>query len=570
MKIDLLLENAFVFNVFRKTFEKKNIAIANEKFYYVSEASLRELEPTEILDVEGKFIVPGFIDIHMHIESSMIPPSIFSGVALSYGITTVVADSHEIANVFGQAGIEAFMQEKTDLDIFYAIPSSVPSTTPELETTGGLIGLNEVASLLEHPKVIALGEAMNFKGITDEPNSLIRQILKKVQELKPLMPLEGHIPRVSGETLAKFMHAGLTADHTQQTPESILEKVSSGVFLELQKKSITPENIQTVVDYDLYEHIAIITDDIMADDLLKGHLDENVRLAVACGMPVEEAIYTTTYTPARRMGLQDRGAIASGFLADFIILDDLETIGIDSVYKKGRCVHQREDKIVYPLTKPKFPDYFYDSIHCKPLTNKDLEIHVDGNQDSVTCNVIQIQEIGTFTEHVQREIPVINGILDWENSGLSLIMVMERYGKNGNIGYGLIEHSLKEKGAVATTWAHDHHNLMVMGTSIEDILLAQHKILDLKGGYVVSKNGELSASCPLPIGGILSDENVYTLGNQLKNVRQAMVDLGYRNTNEIMSFSTLSLPVSPQLKITDFGMMDVHTHALVPLIEGKE
>lgn len=570
MQIDLLIEEAFVFNVFIKTFEKKNIAIANEKFYFISEENLRYLQPKKKLNAQGKYIIPGFIDIHMHIESSMIPPSIFSGVALSYGVTTVVADSHEIANVFGLPGMEAFMQETTDLDIFYAIPSSVPSTTPKLETTGGFIGVNEINSLLNHPRVIALGEAMNFKGITDEPDSLIRKILKEVQEKKPLMPLEGHIPRVSGEILAKFMYAGLTADHTQQTPESILEKITKGIFLELQKKSITPENIQIVVDHNLYEHVAIITDDIMADDLLAGHLDNNIRLAVECGMPVEEAIYISTYTPARRMGFQDRGAIASGFLADFIIMDNLEKITIESVYKKGKCVHQKDTNITYPPTKPSFPAYFYDSIQCKPLTEADLHISVEGNLDSVICNVIQIQEIGTFTEHVQREVPVKNGRLDWENSNLSLILVMERYGKNGNIGYGLVEHALKEKGAVATTWAHDHHNLMIMGTSTEDILLAQHKVLDLNGGYVVSKRGRLSASCPLPIGGILSDETIYTLGNQLKEVRQAMIDLGYKNTNEIMSFSTLSLPVSPKLKITDFGMMDVHTHAHVPLIEVNQ
>ncbi|WP_034551604.1 adenine deaminase C-terminal domain-containing protein [Carnobacterium funditum] len=570
MQIDLLIEEAFVFNVFIKTFEKKNIAIAGEKFYFISEENLRYLQPKEILNAQGKYIIPGFIDIHMHIESSMIPPSIFSGVALSYGITTIVADCHEIANVFGQAGMEAFLQEETDLDIFYAIPSSVPSTTPKLETTGGLIGLKEVASLSKHPKVIALGEAMNFKGLTDEPDSLIRQILKEIQEIKPLMPLEGHIPRVSGEVLAKFMYAGLTADHTQQTPESILEKVTSGIFLELQKKSITPENIQIIVDHHLYEHVAIITDDIMADDLLEGHLDANVRLAIEYGMPVEEAIYITTYTPAHRMGFQDRGAVASGFLADFMLVDNLEQLTIERVYKKGRCVHQKEGEIAYPSTKPSFPTYFYDSIQCKSLVETDLQIQVEGNHDSVICNVIQIQEVGTFTEHVQREVPVKNGLLDWENSGLSLIIVMDRYGKNGNIGYGLVEHTLKEKGAIATTWAHDHHNLMVLGTSAEDMMIAQHKILDLKGGYVVSKNGLLSASCPLPIGGILSDETVYELGRQLKKVRQAMINLGYKNTNEIMSFSTLSLPVSPKLKITDFGMMDVHTHAHVPLIEANK
>ncbi|SEK73970.1 Amidohydrolase family protein [Carnobacterium iners] len=174
-------------------------------------------------------------------------------------------------------------------------------------------------------------------------------------------------------------------------------------------------------------------------------MDANVRLAIECGMPVEEAIYMTTYTPARRMGFQDRGAIASGFLADFILVDDLEKITIESVYKKGKCVHQRENKMAYPSTKPKFPAHFYDSLQCKSLTAKDLQISVETQQNTVTCNVIQIQEVGTFTKHVQRTVQI------WENSGLSFIIVMECYGKNGNIGYGLVENALKEKGAIATT-----------------------------------------------------------------------------------------------------------------------
>lgn len=570
MKIDLLIEQALVFNVFLKKFEKQNVAISGEKFYYITSENLRGLQPEKVLDAEGKYLIPGLIDIHMHIESSMIPPSSFSGAALSHGVTTVVADSHEIANVFGLEGIHAFMEEETELDIFYAIPSSVPSTTPDVETTGGIIGVKEVAVLLQHPRVIALGEAMNFKGITDEPDSLIRQILREVQQTCPLMPLEGHIPRVSGETLAKYLYAGLTADHTHQTPESILEKVKSGIFVELQKKSLTSENIAAVKTHQLYEHIALITDDIMADDLLEGHLNANVQLAVEAGMPVEEAIYTSTYTPARRMGFQDRGAIASGYLADFLLLDDLESISIESVYKRGKRVHQKGEKMAVPATPPSFPDYFYDSVHCRYLEEKDFRIAVGEGHDSILCNVIQIQEIGTFTEHVQREIPVKDGFLDWENSGLALILVMERYGKNGQIGYGLVENALRKKGAVATTWAHDHHNLMVMGTSAADMLAVQKEILALKGGYAVSQNGEVTASCPLPIGGILSDEPVEVLGKQLKKVREAMQELGYRNTNEIMSFSTLSLPVSPQLKITDFGMVDVHTHQHIPLMEETQ
>ena len=570
MQIDLIIENASVFNSFLKTFERKNIAIAGEKFYYISAEDLQSLQPKETVDASGQYVIPGLIDIHMHIESSMIPPSLFSGAALSYGVTTVVADAHEITNVFGLEGMEAFLAEDTALDIYYAIPSSVPSTTPELETTGGFIGVSEVNSLLDNPRVIALGEAMNFKGITSEPDSLIRQILRETQLKKPFMPLEGHVPRVSGVDLAKFMYAGITADHTHQSPASIYEKISNGMFLEFQKKSIVPENMAVLEKHDFYEYTAIITDDIMADDLLDGHLDANVRAAIAAGMPIEQAIYCTTYTPARRMGFQDRGAIVAGFKADFILLDDLATLEIHAVYKNGKLVHKKGATIAYPAEKPTFPAHFYDSVRCRKLTADDLRIPVATMDASVICNVIQIQQVGTFTEPVQREIAVKDGYLDWENSGLALIVVMERYGKNGNIGFGLVENALTKKGAVATTWAHDHHNLMVMGTDAADILTAQQELLSLHGGYIVVQDGTILGSCPLPIGGILSDVPVQTLGHQLHAVRSALVSLGYRNGNEIMSFSTLSLPVSPAIKITDYGMMDVHTHAAIPLIARKK
>ncbi len=570
MQIDLIIENASVFNSFLKTFERKNIAIASEKFYYISAEDLQALQPKETVDASGQYVIPGLIDIHMHIESSMIPPSLFSGAALSYGVTTVVADAHEITNVFGLEGMEAFLAEDTALDIYYAIPSSVPSTTPELETTGGFIGVAEVSSLLDNPRVIALGEAMNFKGITSEPDSLIRQILRETQLKKPFMPLEGHVPRVSGVDLAKFMYAGITADHTHQSPESIYEKISNGMFLEFQKKSITPENMAVLEEHNFYEYVAIITDDIMADDLLDGHLDTNVRTAIAAGMPIEQAIYCSTYTPARRMGFQDRGAIVAGFKADFILLDDLATIEINAVYKNGKIVHTKGATIAYPAEKPTFPAHFYDSVRCRKLTAGDLRIPIATTDTSVICNVIQIQQVGTFTEPVQREIAVKDGYLDWESSGLALIVVMERYGKNGNIGFGLVENALTQKGAVATTWAHDHHNLMVMGTDAADMLAAQQELLSLHGGYVVVQDGNILGSCPLPIGGILSDVPVQTLGHQLHAVRSAMVSLGYRNGNEIMSFSTLSLPVSPAIKITDYGMMDVHTHATIPLIARKK
>ncbi|MFJ5762928.1 adenine deaminase C-terminal domain-containing protein [Neobacillus sp. NPDC093182] len=569
MKVDLAIINAQVFNTFTKKFEKNNVFIIEDKFYYITDDEIENWQASKVVDAEGQYLIPGLMDIHMHIESSMTSPSIFSEAVVTHGVTTVVADAHEIANVFGMEGLEAFFSQPSVMDIFYAIPSSVPSTTPELETTGGYIGVEEVKQLLQHPKVIALGEAMNFNGIVNEPDSLIRQILHAVQSERPFMPLEGHVPRVSGLELSKFLYAGITADHTHQAPESIYEKITNGMFLEFQKKSITPENMRVIVKNDFYEYIAIITDDVMADDLLEGHLDANVRLAISCGMPAEQAIYCTTYTPARRMGFQDRGAIVPGFKADFLLLNDVGSFEIGAVYKDGKLVYRQGNGISYPAVKPDFPEHFYKSLDCRALKLEDLRFRVKASEKAVV-NVIQISDVGTFTEHVQREVRVADGFLDWENSGLALIIVMERYGKTGNIAYGFVDKALYEKGAVATTWAHDHHNLMVMGTSSEDILAAQKQLLDIQGGYVVVQAGKVQAVCPLPVGGIISDAPIQELGAQLKGVRQAMNRLGYRNSNEIMSFSTLSLPVSPVIKITDKGMMNVRSQVMIPLVEGEQ
>ncbi len=566
MKVDIWIQQAKVYHTISKTFKTKDVTILDGKIYQVLEAGSQQIEATAIIDAKGQYLIPGLLDIHMHIESSMTTPAIFEKAALSYGVTTIVADAHEMANVFGLEGLNYFMQAKTTLDIFHAIPSSVPSTTPELETTGGYIGLAEVEKLLENPQVICLGEGMNFKGIAYEKDSLIRQIIALCRKKRPTMPLEGHCPKIVGEELAAFLSSGIDADHTHQFPDTMKERLESGVFIELQKKSLTKENMQVIKEGNYYEATSLVTDDVMADDLLQGHLNENVKLAIQCGLRPEDAIYIATYTPARRMGLHDRGIIAPGKLADFILLSDLENFTIEEVYKKGEPVHQKGQKISYPQTIEKFPDDYYASIHCKKLVPEDLILKVKTTKKAVRCNFIQKQTVGTFTKRITKEIPVKDGRLDYQAAGCALLVVMERYGKNGNISLSLMNAPIQEKGAIGTTWAHDHHNLMVMGTNPEEIIQAQEELLKLNGGYVVTKEQQVVATCPLPLGGILSQEPLEILGQQLKEVRKAMQSLGYENQNEIMSFSTLSLPVSPAIKVTDKGMMNTQTQEFYPLI----
>ncbi len=566
MKIDYIIKDAWVFMTYRQCFEKRDVAVAGEKIYAVSPAL--SYPGVNVIDGNGKYMIPGLIDIHMHIESSMTYPEEFSRMTLPYGVTTVVADAHEIANVFGMEGIRWFMDQKTEQDIFYAIPSSVPSTRVDLETAGAVIGEAETQEMMGDGRVLCLGEVMNFRDLTSEGDTLIKRLVTICQSTRG-MRLEGHCPKITGEDLCRFIFAGVDADHTQQSPESVVEKTDLGMFLELQRKSLTKDVVGVVCEKQLYENVALITDDTMPDQLLKGHLNKIVELAVQMGMPVEKAIYCATLTPARRMHLDDRGMIAPGKLADFVLLADLESFEPEAVYKSGKCVF-RKDRMEACQKYGDFlqiPAYFYRSVRCRKATEDDFLLKADRPCSGVVANVIGIQKLGTFTRHLQRQIPVdVSGKICWQEAGLCLAALFERHGKNGNVAYALVDGAFMEEGAAATTWSHDSHNLFVLGNSPRDMVLAQNRVLELQGAYVAAAQGKVLAEAHLPVGGIIFDGPVEELARQLGRVREAIAMLGYENSNEIMSMSTLALPVSPELKMTDFGMLDVRSQEPVPLI----
>lgn len=558
MKFDMIIRNAHVYQSFTQDFRQMDVAILQGNFFQV--APCIDAQADEIVDATGLYMVPGLVDIHMHIESSMSIPSRFSSAVLPHGTTSVVADPHEIANVFGMEGILSFLSCETTLDIFYGIPSSVPSTNVTLETTGGIIGVEEVRTLLQHPRIKCLGEVMNFKDLCYEPQSLIRSIIETCKQLRPELPIEGHCPKITGRELASFIAHGVSADHTHQTPESLVEKIQNGMFIEVQRKSMNKELISAIMNHQFYEYISFVTDDVMADHLRDGHLNELVKLAVTLGMPVEKAIYCSTFTPARRMHLEDRGAICPGRLADFILLSDVTSFQIEAVYKKGVLVQKDKEE-----AQPVFPEHFATSLRCRKAVKEDFELHANSCQ--VLAHIMQIEPHATFTKHIQEVLPVHLGLVD--TTGYALLTVMERYGKSGNIAHGLVSSSITQ-GAIATSWAHDHHNVMVLGIEPEDMVIAQHALLEMQGGFVVVKDRKVIARAVLEIGGIVSAREISVLGKELEEVREAMKSLGYVHDNEIMSISTLSLPVSPQLKLTDVGLLDTRTQNIVPLLEEVE
>lgn len=569
MHADLILKNALVFQTFEQCFLKMDLAITGERFQTLSPVfPSADWTADRVVDCTGKYIVPGLIDIHMHVESSMTYPYAFSRWALSHGTTTVVSDPHEIANVFGLAGIEAFLEQTPVLDIFYGIPSCVPSTDASMETSGGAITETEVEALLDREKIVCLGEVMNFQALVSKEETLLRHIIALCRRRRPSLRLEGHCPAITGEDLSAFIAAGVDADHTQQTPESVVEKSRKGMFLELQAKSLTREVIAAMNDHHLWENAALVTDDVMPDKLLKGHLNENIKLAVANGMAMERAIYCATWTPARRMGFSDRGIIAPGRLADFLILSDLDTFAVEAVYKRGKRYTGEEPS----AADFRFPENFYHSIRCREAMAEDFVLRVPDHLTEVQANVIGCKTFGNATEHRVRTLPVRDGVVDWQSAGLNLVTVYERHGKTGGVAHALTEPGFTAPGAVATSWSHDSHNLLVSGNCVEDMIAAQREVVRRQGAYVCVRGGRVTAA-DLPVGGILSDGPMEDLARDLGAVRREMEALGYDNNNVIMNLSTQSLLASPVLKVSDRGLFLVKTQTKLPLLfwqDGEE
>lgn len=510
---------------------------------------------------EGLYLIPGLIDIHMHIESSMTTPTEFSNTVLPHGTTTVVADCHEVANVFGADGLSDYMDLPSELDVFYAIPSSVPSTSAELETSGGSIDEQEVHQLCKRDDIIALGEIMNANDLFSEGDNRTKRIIRAFQEEKRNFPIEGHCPKISQELLSRFIAGGVDSDHTQQTGLSIQEKSSAGMFLEIQDKSINRETIAALSDPHLVGKYCFCTDDVMPDILFsKGHLDAVLRNALSCGLDVHDAIYAATYSPAMRMRLFDRGSIAPGKIADFILVDDLNTLHIHAVYKSGMKVFDATEGLINRLPVPTIKDSYLHSLRRKAVSPSQFTIDCpNGTRDIL---VMEREETTTFTRFAKQRVTITDGVVPFAQYGLSLIAVVERYGHESPILPAFVKNGLKKAGAICTSWAHDSHNLLVLATNVELATRAVNLVLERQGGIALVDE-DRQQFVPLSYGGIISLEPMETLAGEIADVRNWLKEHGYRAHEELMNFAVLALPVSPAVKISDKGLIDVVHKRLV-------
>jgi len=542
---DLLLKNARIVNTFIGEIEQADVAIYGDRIAGVGDYG----KAKEIIDLQGRFLAPGLINGHTHIESSMLHPARYAQAVVPRGTLAVVTDLHEIANVCGSEGIKfvTALARKLPLDMLFMAPSCVPAT--HLETSGARISSKEVKKILAHPNIIGLGEMMNFPGVVSGDE----EVLKKISASKGKV-IDGHAPGLAGKELNAYLSAGILSDHESTTLEEGKEKLRRGMYLMIREGS-SEKNMDALlplVTDNTYKRCFFVVDDRSCADLLReGDIDAVVRKAIDRGLEPVRAIQMVTINTAEYFRLHDRGGIGPGYIANLITITDLAKLEIDMVFYQGKLV-AREGKPLFPL--PPVTLELRDTVRVKPIMGKSLKIPAVDN----TYPVIEIVPGQIVTRKAMEKVKVVDGAVmpDVERDILKLVVV-ERHKASGNIGLGLVKGFGLKKGALASSVAHDSHNIIAVGTNDFDILKAIEEINRLQGGLVVCANLEILASLPLPIAGLLSPEPLDVVVSQHENVEKAAASLGNLPPAPFAILSFLALPVIPELRLTDLGLVDV-------------
>lgn len=552
IKADTVIKNGKILNVFTGDIIESDIAIVDGII-----AGIGEYEGENIIDAKNKIIVPGFIDGHMHIESTMLTPQELSKVLIKHGVTTVMADPHEIANVAGKEGIEFMLNasEQLPIDVFIMLPSCVPATS--FENSGAKLNAEDLQPFYKHPRVLGLAEFMDFSSIVNLNEEMLKKIVNAHLNGRII---DGHAPGLSKEELNVYISTGIYADHECASIEEAKQRLELGMYLMIREGTAAKElrKLIKVVTKTNSRRCMLVTDDKLLDDLItEGSVDHNVRLAIKEGLDPVTAIQMVTINAAEFFGLRSFGAIAPGYQADLLILDELENISINKVLKKGKCVvdnkeinkkelkiNENNKELTAKLPKINMKDIEKDSFDI-PLTS-DL------------CNVIEIEPNSLITYHRVEKVDINNGKFNTSTSKDQLKMaVIERHHLTGNIGLGIVKGFGIKKGAIATTVAHDSHNIVVIGTSDEEMLLAVNHLKKMNGGIAIVCGTEVIASLPLAIGGLMSENSYLEAQEQLNNLNKTLKAIGFnKDFNPFLTLSFLTLPVIPEIKLTDTGLFE--------------
>ena len=556
---DLVLKRGRVVNVFSGEILESDVAIHQGVIVGVAEGYAGRQE----VDVQGRFIAPGLIDGHMHVESTMLLPSNLAPSLLVHGTTAIVSDPHEIANVMGLEGIRFMLRESETLpfDIFFMAPSCVPTT--RLETSGACLDLENLASLREEPRILGLAEMMNYPAVLSGDAKVIGKI-----SLFRARVIDGHAPSLSKHDLQAYCSTGIQSDHETSDLQEAVEKLRAGMMI-LIREGTSAKNLETLlplVSRKNSRRFCFVTDDLHPEDLMeRGHLDHVLRKAVRLGLDPLTALQMVTLNPAEFFALHDRGAVAPGYRADLVVMKDLESFSAERVYKDGRLVVCEGRMVDFPqkkeLSLPSWP------IRIHSLRPESFRIKKQGAK----ARVIEVISGQILTRARVEEILSVNGwILSDIQKDILKLMVVERHKGTGNIGRGLVQGFGLKRGALASSVAHDSHNIIAVGVEDLDLFTAVEEIRRMGGGLVAAEGERILAKVALEIGGLMTEEPLESLTAQLKTVSRVAKSLGCILPEPFMALSFLALPVIPELKLTDKGLVDVRKFAVVPLFVQED
>lgn len=540
-KADLVLKNAKYLNVFSNEFLCGDIAVANGLI-----AGVGKYDGKTEIDVSGKLVLPGFIDAHIHLESSMVTPAEFAKAVVAHGTTTVITDPHEITNVMGIDGVEYMIQASQNLpiDVHFMMPSCVPAT--EIDESGAELDCKDIDLYLDNnKKVLGLAEMMNYVGVINGDKNVLSKIVTSQAHHKKI---DGHAPELSGNDLNAYIAAGVYSDHECSTFENALEKLRKGQFIMI-REGTAAHNLRALMPLltqQYYSRCMFATDDKHPSDLLYGgHIDYIVKQALKNGADPIVALKTATHHAARYFLLNNKGAIASGYLADIVVVDNLEDFNVETVFKCGKLVFDGEVKdFSAPTVDEKLAEKCFDTFHLDSVTPSSFKVDGKLGLIGLVGGELLTRNLGTADK------------IDVENDILKIACI-ERHKGTNHIGVGYVKGYSLKSGAVATSVAHDSHNIITVGCNDDDIAVAVNAIKDSKGGIAVVENGKIKALLELPIAGLMSDEPLTTVNEKLENAKSSAYELGAdKSIDPFMTLSFLSLPVIPSLRITTKGVFD--------------
>lgn len=539
-KADLVLKNAKYLNVFSNEFLCGDIAVANGLI-----AGVGKYDGKTEIDVSGKLVLPGFIDAHIHLESSMVTPAEFAKAVVAHGTTTVITDPHEITNVMGIDGVEYMIQASQNLpiDVHFMMPSCVPAT--EIDESGAELDCKDIDLYLDNKKVLGLAEMMNYVGVINGDKNVLSKIVTSQAHHKKI---DGHAPELSGNDLNAYIAAGVYSDHECSTFENALEKLRKGQFIMIREGTAAHnlKALMPLLTQQYYSRCMFATDDKHPSDLLYGgHIDYIVKQALKNGADPIVALKTATHHAARYFLLNNKGAIASGYLADIVVVDNLEDLNVETVFKRGKLVFDGEVKdFSAPTVDEKLAEKCFDTFHLNSVTPSSFKVDGKLGLIGLVGGELLTRNLGTADK------------IDVENDILKIACI-ERHKGTNHIGVGYVKGYSLKSGAVATSVAHDSHNIITVGCNDDDIAVAVNAIKDSKGGIAVVENGKIKALLELPIAGLMSDEPLTTVNEKLENAKSSAYELGAdKSIDPFMTLSFLSLPVIPSLRITTKGVFD--------------